>query len=183
MLAMLAVISGDHLRGQDLLLHGVPLGVQPHMIDLAVDIDEQRIARGMGDQQMELAVPLGEGVLVVDRVLAMRQHRLHVVEMTPGGMQHGEPRGEGLDREPRLDQLQRAHLIGEIARASRRGGGGADKGAAAEAPRDQTRFFQLIEGAADRAARRLKGRGQLALGRQPVAFAIGAGLDGPLEIG
>jgi hypothetical protein len=30
-------------------------------------------------------------------------------------MQNCEPRGERLDREPRLDELERAHLIGEIA--------------------------------------------------------------------
>jgi hypothetical protein len=76
-----------------------------------------------------------------------------------------------------------AHLIGEFARPSWRGGGGADKGATAEAPRHQTSFLKLIQCASDGAARRLKGRGQLPFGRQPVAFAIGAGFDGPLEIG
>ena len=40
-------------------------------------------------------------------------------------MQHGKPRGVGLDREPRLDQLERAHLIGKV---------GAAAGGAAVAP-------------------------------------------------
>ena len=44
----------------------------------------------------------------------MCQHKLHVVEIAPRGMQHGEPRGEGLDGKPRLDELKWAHLIGKI---------------------------------------------------------------------
>ena len=41
------------------------------------------------------------------RRLGAGQHRLHVVEIAARGVQHGKPRGEGLDREPRLDELQR----------------------------------------------------------------------------
>ena len=58
----------------------------------------------------------------------------------------------------------------------------ADEGAAAEPPRHEARLLELIERAADGAARRLKRGGQFALGRQPVALAIGAGLDGALKI-
>ena len=60
---------------------------------------------------------------------------------------------------------------------------GADIGAAAEPARHQPGLLELIKRAAHRAPRRVEGEGELALGRQPVALAIGAGLDGAPEIG
>ena len=45
--AMLLVVLGDHVGCQDLLFHRVPLGIQAHVIDLAIDIDEQGVVRGM----------------------------------------------------------------------------------------------------------------------------------------
>src|SRR5512147_3303555 len=98
----------------------------------------------MRDEEMELAVPLGEGVLVVDRLLAMRKHLFHVVEIPPRRMQHGKPRGEGLDREPRLDQLDRAHLIGKVGAAAVGCCRGADESSAAEATRDESSPFELV---------------------------------------
>ena len=49
-------------------------------------------------------------------VLGTLQHQLHVVEIAPRGVQYGEPRGEGLDGEPRLDQLNGTDLIGKVVR-------------------------------------------------------------------
>src|SRR5262245_60596866 len=59
----------------------------------------------------------------------------------------------------------------------------ADIGAAAEPPRHEPRPLELIERAPHRASRRIEGEGKLTLWRQPVAFAIGAGLDGAPQIG
>src|SRR6266508_1868280 len=132
---------------------------------------------------MEFAIPFGEFVLVVDGVLGMGEHHLHVVEIPPRRVQHREPRGERLDRKPRLDELERAHLIDEVARAPRAGCRRADKSAAAETSRHEPCLFELIQRAAHRAPRCLERCRQLPLGREPVAFAIGAGLDGALQIG
>ena len=67
-------------------------------------------------QEVELAVPLGELVLVVERLLGVSEHRLHVVEISPRRMQHGKTRGEWLDGEAGLDELERTYLIDQLAR-------------------------------------------------------------------
>src|SRR6478735_5861787 len=100
---------------------------------------------------MELSVPAREGVLVVGAGLGAGEHGLHVVEIAARGMQHGKARGERLDSEPRLDELQGARLIGEIGAV--RSSAGADIGAASQSPRDQARLLQLVESAANGAAR------------------------------
>ena len=56
--AVLPVILADHLGREDLLLHDVPLRVEPHLVDLSVDVDEERVARGPCDQKVELRIPL-----------------------------------------------------------------------------------------------------------------------------
>src|SRR5262245_43845987 len=106
----------------------------------------------------------------------MTEHHLHIVEIPPCRVQHGEPRGVGLDGKARLDELERAHLVGEIARPPRSGRRRADEGAAAEPARHEPRLFELVECAPHGAPRRLKCRRQLPLGRKPVAFGISAGL-------
>ena len=40
--------------------------MQPHVVDLPVDAEQERVGRGLRDQKVKLAVPFGEGVLVVD---------------------------------------------------------------------------------------------------------------------
>jgi hypothetical protein len=113
----------------------------------------------------------------------MRQHHLHVGEFPPCRMQDREPRGVGLDRETRLDELQRADLIDKVAVPAVGGGHRPDERAAAEPPRYEARPLELIERVPHRAACGVEGLRKLAFGRKPVAFAIGAGLDGPLQIG
>ena len=139
----------------------------------AIDVDEKRVARGARDQEVELRIPLRELVLVVVAILEPRQHSLHLVEIAARGVQHREPRRVGLDGEARLDQLQRADEVGVVVRRRllrvRRG----DEGAAAESSRNQSGLLELIERAADGAARGAKGDRQLPLRRKLIAFAVG----------
>src|SRR4029450_5238065 len=95
--AMLSIVVVYHIGREDLLLHRVPLRMQPYVIDLPIDIDEQGIAGRMRYQEVEFAVPLGELVLVVERLLGMSEHHLHVVEILPRRVQHCKTRGERLD--------------------------------------------------------------------------------------
>ena len=69
---------------------------------------------------------------------------------------------KGSTGKPRLDELERTDLIGEIDGAARRGRGRADKGAAAEPARHQSGLFELIERAAHGAARGVERCGQVA---------------------
>ena len=107
----------------------------------------------------------------------------HVVKIAARGIEHGEPRRIGLDGEARLDQLQRADQVETSSAELAFGLASGDERAAAEPPRDQPGALQLIERAADGAARRAEGHGELPLGRKLVAVAIGAGLDGAPQMG
>src|SRR5215831_20896094 len=40
---MLTVVVNDDVRGQDLLLHRVPLPVESHLIDLPVNTEQERV--------------------------------------------------------------------------------------------------------------------------------------------
>ena len=53
--------------------------MQAHLIDLTVDAEQKRIARRLGDQEVEFTVPSRESFLVVGRGLGVRQNDLHVV--------------------------------------------------------------------------------------------------------
>src|ERR1700722_19166862 len=54
---MLLVIFGDALRSQNLVLHGVPLSVRAHGLDLTIDPDHERIAGCFRNQLMEFLIP------------------------------------------------------------------------------------------------------------------------------
>ncbi len=131
---------------------------------------------------MEFTVPPREGFLVAGRRLGVSQDDLHVVQIGPRGVQHREPRGEGLNGEARLNKLQGTNLIGKVDAAMVGLRRRADKGAAAKTPRHQAGFFQLVQRAAHGAPRGLKCRCQLPLRRKAVAFAVGPGLDSALQI-
>src|SRR4029453_3120022 len=109
-------------------------------------------------QEVEFAVPLGELVLVVERLLGMSQHPPHVLEISPRRMQHGKARGERLDGEAGLDELERTYLIDKLARLSRSRRCRAEKGPAAEPARHEPCLFELIERAPHGASRSLESR-------------------------
>src|SRR5688572_13136716 len=100
--AMLAVVIGNDVRGEDLLLHLGPLVVQTGLVDLPVEGDEQRIARGERDQKMELAVKARKAVLVLQRGFRLLQHGFDLFEIAWGGVLDGEAGGVGLDRKARV---------------------------------------------------------------------------------
>jgi len=54
---VLLIVFGDALWGEYLVLHGVPLAVRAHGIDLTIDPYHERIARRFGNQLMEFFVP------------------------------------------------------------------------------------------------------------------------------
>src|SRR5215831_12597182 len=47
--AVLLVVVGDAFGGEHLVLHRIPLLVRAYVVDLAIERDEQRIARAFGD--------------------------------------------------------------------------------------------------------------------------------------
>src|ERR1044071_5687138 len=99
----------------------------------------------MSYQEVELAVPFGELVLVVERLLGVSEHRLHVVEISPRRMQHGKTRGERLDGEAGLAGVERTSLIDNLPPLPRSRRSSTHEGAAAEPARDEPCFFELIE--------------------------------------
>jgi hypothetical protein len=96
-------------------------------------------------------------------------------------VQHGKAGGVGLDGKSGLDELQRTDAVGKV--RAMRATTCADIGAAAEPPRHESSPLELIQRAPHRASRSIEGEGKLTFWRQPVAFAVGAGLDGAPEIG
>ena len=98
-------------------------------------------------------------------------------------MQDREPRGVGLDREARFDELKRADLVDQVDMPPVGSSHRPDKCPAAKPAGYEACPLELIERVPHCAARDVEGLRKLAFGRKPVAFAIGAGFDGPLEIG
>ena len=67
--AVLAVVRGNARGRENLVLHGVPLGMAADVVDVAVDRRHQRIVGGIGEELMELAIPFGEVIGVAARGL------------------------------------------------------------------------------------------------------------------
>ena len=175
---MLLVVGVDLFRGQDLLLHGRPLGAGPDAVDLLVDLQQQGIAGTTGNGQMELAVAPGKGVLVGAAILQLHQDRLHGLQVALVGMQGGQARHVGFDGGPRLDQLQGADQIGDLAGAAVHRPGVVHEGAAAHPAHHHPVLLELVEGLADGAAGTAEGGRQMTLRRQLVAVGVDTGLDG-----
>ena len=68
---MLAIVNGDARLGEDLVLHGAPLGMTANVIDVTIDRRHQGIVAGLGEQLVKAAVPFGEavGVAMKDKIL------------------------------------------------------------------------------------------------------------------
>ena len=62
---MLAVISGDPFRRQHLVLDCLPLRMRADMIDLSIELDHQRMMRGLCHSLDETAaLPFAESLAV-----------------------------------------------------------------------------------------------------------------------
>ena len=83
---MLSVVTGDPLGGQNLVLHLAPLGVPAYVIDVLVDRHHQRVVRRVGEQLVELTVPLGEIVGVDARLVEPRERVAHAVDVLGGAL-------------------------------------------------------------------------------------------------
>ena len=68
----------------------------------------------------------------MDRLLSPNEHHLYIVEILASRMRRSEPRGVELDGKTRCDELERAHLVGKIARPPRSGRRRADECATAD---------------------------------------------------
>ena len=171
-LAVLAVVGLDALGGQDLLLHAPPLGVAAHVVDLAVERQQQGIARALREQGVEMLVGVREGLAVLAGPLDAGERLGHAVEIPCRGVdrrQAGDPR---LERQTNLDQLQRAGLLRHGAAVG--GGAEADEGAAADPAAQQALFLEAPQRLAHGAPRGAEMGREVALGRQPGPVGVGA---------
>src|SRR5215211_7454497 len=114
--AVLLIIGAYLLARQDDPLHALPLRLRPHVIDLLVDVHDQRIARAARELQVKLGVPAGEPVLIGFGCFQLFEAAFDTVQILLGRMKGRELRHIRFDGEPRFDELQRTDQIGNIAR-------------------------------------------------------------------
>ena len=93
-------------------------------------------------------------------------------------MNGGELGHVRLDRHARLDELQRADEIGDVAGRRLQRSGVVDERPAADAPHHEAFLLELVERLADGGARGSERHCELAFGRQLIAVAEHAGFDG-----
>src|SRR5208283_570809 len=167
---MLPIVFRDPHRRQNLVLHGVPLTVCAHGIDLTIDPHHERIAGRFGNQLMKFLVPQREALAVSARRLHAPDCAGQPLDVAAGGVEHGEVHHLRLDPKTDLDELERTRQFGDTLAVA--AAGKVDEGARAESPRHEPLRFEPAQGGADRGARCAQGRGQLALGRKLLAVRV-----------
>src|SRR5579862_1830193 len=147
---MLFVVLGDATGREHLVLHGAPLPVRAHIVDLAIDPHHQRIARRLRDQLMKLLVPESEALAVAARSLHSLDRSVQTLDIAAGGVEYCKPHHVGFEPEAYLDELEGTGEIGDLLAAIARTH--VDEGAGTEAPRHQLLGLEVTQGSADRGA-------------------------------
>ena len=181
--AVLAVVFVDLGRRQDLVFHGVPLVMAANRVDLLVQMEQQGVLGAPGEPFVEHAVVPGKGFLVVPALLEIVQDRSQHLDFGGRRVEHREADHVRFDRQPRLDQLQRADPADDVMRAADRHVVAFDERAAADPPFDQAVGLEIEQDLADGAARGVEPLGELALGGQLVSVHIESAANGLAQLG
>src|SRR5688572_5369115 len=134
---VLLIVGAYLLARQDDPLHALPLRLRSHVVDLLINVHDERIAGAARELQVKLGIPPGEPVLIGFGCFQLFEAAFDTVQILLRRMQCCELRHIRFDREPRLDELQRTDQIGDIAGGRLQRSGKIDEGPAADAANDE----------------------------------------------
>ena len=104
---VLAVVAGDGVRIEYLVLADLPLGVVPDLIDLTVKPKHQGITSALGETKMERFVTPGKYLRITTAVLHSTKCFGHALQIPGVSVANREPRHIRLHRHAHVNEFQR----------------------------------------------------------------------------